>query len=79
MQVDGFIDKDDDSKQFDEWTRVFRNPDQAPGTHGPLIRGDPERAAEAIRSKEAVPLLKRDATLKSPLNNPFWCLIPSDP
>jgi L-2-hydroxycarboxylate dehydrogenase (NAD+) len=30
----------------------------APGTNGPLIPGDPERAAEAIRSKEAILLLK---------------------
>jgi LDH2 family malate/lactate/ureidoglycolate dehydrogenase len=29
-----------------------------PGTNGPLIPGDPEREAEAIRSKEGIPLLK---------------------
>ncbi len=28
------------------------------GTKGPLIPGDPEREAEAIRSKEGIPLLK---------------------
>ena len=29
-----------------------------PGTSGPLIPGDPEREAEAIRGKEGIPLIK---------------------
>ena len=58
MQIDGFIDKDAFKKQIDEWIQVFRKTKPAPGTHGPLIPGDPERAAEAIRSKEGIPLLK---------------------
>ena len=36
----------------------LRNTDLAPGTNGPLIPGDPEREAEAIRSKEGIPLIK---------------------
>jgi LDH2 family malate/lactate/ureidoglycolate dehydrogenase len=40
------------------WIRVFRNAKPAPGTNGPLIPGDPEREAEAIRSKEGIPLIK---------------------
>jgi LDH2 family malate/lactate/ureidoglycolate dehydrogenase len=36
----------------------FRNAKPAPGTHGPLIPGDPEREAEAVRSKEGIPLIK---------------------
>jgi LDH2 family malate/lactate/ureidoglycolate dehydrogenase len=44
--------------QTDEWIPVFRNTKPAPGTHGPLIPGDPEREAEAIRSKEGIPLLQ---------------------
>jgi LDH2 family malate/lactate/ureidoglycolate dehydrogenase len=44
--------------QTDEWIHVFRNTKPAPGTHGPLIPGDPEREAEAIRNKEGIPLLK---------------------
>jgi len=44
--------------QTDEWIPVFRNTKPAPGTHGPLIPGDPEREAEAIRNKEGIPLLK---------------------
>jgi L-2-hydroxycarboxylate dehydrogenase (NAD+) len=58
MQIDGFIDKDEFKKQIDDWIQVFRNTKPAPGTNGPLIPGDPEREAEAIRSKEGIPLLK---------------------
>jgi L-2-hydroxycarboxylate dehydrogenase (NAD+) len=58
MQIDGFIDKDEFKKQIDEWIRIFRSTKPAPGTSGPLIPGDPEREAEAIRSKEGIPLLK---------------------
>jgi L-2-hydroxycarboxylate dehydrogenase (NAD+) len=58
LQIDGFIDKNEFKKQIDEWIRVFRNTRPAPGTNGPLIPGDPEREAEAIRSKEGIPLIK---------------------
>ena len=58
MQIDGFIDKDEFKKQIDDWIQVFRKTKPAPGTNGPLIPGDPEREAEAIRSKEGIPLLK---------------------
>jgi len=58
MQIDGFIDKDEFKKQIDDWIQVFRSTKPAPGTSGPLIPGDPEREAEAIRSKEGIPLLK---------------------
>jgi LDH2 family malate/lactate/ureidoglycolate dehydrogenase len=58
LQIDGFIDKDEFKKQIDDWIRVFRATKPAPGTNGPLIPGDPEREAEAIRSKEGIPLLK---------------------
>jgi LDH2 family malate/lactate/ureidoglycolate dehydrogenase len=58
MQIDGFIDKDEFKKQIDEWRRVLRSTKPAAGTSGPLIPGDPEREAEAIRSKEGIPLLK---------------------
>ncbi len=43
---------------MDEWIRIFRNTKPAPDNSGPLIPGDPEREAEAIRSKEGIPLLK---------------------
>ena len=58
MQIDGFIEKDEFKKQIDEWIHVFRNTKPAPGTNGPLIPGDPEREAEAIRSREGIPLIK---------------------
>ncbi|HEX9444054.1 MAG TPA: Ldh family oxidoreductase [Candidatus Binatia bacterium] len=58
MQIDGFIDKDEFKKQIDEWRRVLGNTRPAAGTGGPLIPGDPEREAEAARSKEGIPLLK---------------------
>ena len=58
LQIDGFIDKAEFKKQIDEWIRVFRNTKPAPGTNGPLIPGDPEREAEAIRSKNGIPLIK---------------------
>jgi L-2-hydroxycarboxylate dehydrogenase (NAD+) len=58
LDIDGFIDKDEFKKQIDEWIHVFRNTKPASGTHGPLIPGDPEREAEAIRSKEGIPLIK---------------------
>ena len=45
-------------RQIDEWIRVFRKTKPAPGSNGPLIPSDPEREAEAVRSKEGIPLLK---------------------
>jgi len=58
ITADGFIDEVKFKKQIDDWIQVFRNTKPAPGTSGPLIPGDPEREAEAIRSKEGIPLLK---------------------
>jgi LDH2 family malate/lactate/ureidoglycolate dehydrogenase len=58
MQIDGFIDKDEFKKQIDEWIHVFRKTKPAPGTSGPLVPGDPEREAEAVRSKQGIPLIK---------------------
>src|ERR671910_1927277 len=58
LQIDGFIDKDEFKKQIDEWIRVFRKTKPAPGTKGPLIPGDPEREAEAVRREEGIPLIK---------------------
>jgi LDH2 family malate/lactate/ureidoglycolate dehydrogenase len=58
MQIEGFVDKDEFKKQIDEWIQVFRSTKPAPGTNGPLIPGDPEREAEAIRKTEGIPLLQ---------------------
>lgn len=76
IQIDSFIDKEEFKKQIDEWIRVFRTTKPAPGTAGPLIPGDPEREAEAIRSKEGIPLIKpviddlKDIAERTGI--PFW-------
>ena len=49
--------QDEFKKQIDEWICVFRNTKPASAAAGPLIPGDPEREAEAIRSKEGIPRL----------------------
>jgi len=56
-RIDAFIDPDDFKRQIDDWIRTFRATKPAPGTDGPLIPGDPERAAEAIRRTEGIPVL----------------------
>ncbi|MDF9795598.1 L-2-hydroxycarboxylate dehydrogenase (NAD+) [Catalinimonas alkaloidigena] len=58
MQIDGFIETDEFKRQMDDWIRTFRKTKAVPGTPGPLIPGDPERAAEAIRSVSGIPLIK---------------------
>ena len=58
MEIDGFIDKNEFKRQIDEWRRVLKATKPAAGTGGPLIPGDPERIAEARRSREGIPLLK---------------------
>jgi LDH2 family malate/lactate/ureidoglycolate dehydrogenase len=57
LRIDGFIEADEFKRQIDEWIRVFRATKSAPGTTGPLIPGDPEREAEAIRSKQGIPVV----------------------
>jgi len=57
MRIDGFIDPDEFKTQIDDYIRVFRATKPAPGTHGPLIPGDPEREAEQDRRKNGVPLI----------------------
>jgi LDH2 family malate/lactate/ureidoglycolate dehydrogenase len=58
LRIDGFIEADEFKRRIDEWIRVFRQTKPTPGTSGPLIPGDPERAAEAIRSREGIPLVR---------------------
>ena len=57
MRIDAFIDKDEFKRQIDDLIRTLRTTRPAPGTSGPLIPGDPERAAEAIRRREGIPLV----------------------
>jgi LDH2 family malate/lactate/ureidoglycolate dehydrogenase len=57
MRIDAFIDPDEFKRQIDDYVRVLRATRPAPGTDGPLIPGDPERAAEAERAATGVPLV----------------------
>jgi L-2-hydroxycarboxylate dehydrogenase (NAD+) len=57
MRIDGFMDGDSFKRQIDDYIRVFRATKPAPGTTGPLIPGDPERAMEEARRKKGVPLI----------------------
>lgn len=58
MRIDAFIDPDEFKSQIDDYIGVLRGCTPAPGTDGPLVPGDPEREAEAIRSKEGIPLIQ---------------------
>jgi LDH2 family malate/lactate/ureidoglycolate dehydrogenase len=58
LRIDGFIDPEEFKRRVDEWVRAFRAAKPAPGTAGPLIPGDPERHAEAVRRASGVPLVQ---------------------
>ncbi len=58
MRIDAFRDPLEFKRQIDDWIRTFRKSKPAPGTNGPLIPGDPEREAEAIRRIEGIPLIQ---------------------
>lgn len=57
LRIDGFRDVEEFKRQIDDWIRTFRATKAAPGTSGPIIPGDPEREAEAVRRTEGIPLL----------------------
>ena len=57
LRIDAFIDPDEFKRQIDEYVRTLRKTRPAPGTAGPLIPGDPERDAEAIRRREGIPVV----------------------
>jgi LDH2 family malate/lactate/ureidoglycolate dehydrogenase len=56
LRIDAFIDPDEFKKQIDDMVRTLRRTRPAPGTDGPLIPGDPEREAEAVRGRDGIPL-----------------------
>ena len=57
LRIDGFIEPDEFKRQVDHLARTFRASPPAPGTNGPLVPGDPERAAEAERRRAGIPLI----------------------
>lgn len=57
MRINAFIDPPEFKRQIDHWIRTFRAARPAAGTSGPLIPGDPEREAEALRGREGIPIL----------------------
>jgi L-2-hydroxycarboxylate dehydrogenase (NAD+) len=56
MRIDAFRDPLEFKEQIDDLVRTLRATRPAPGTAGPLIPGDPERAAESARTKQGVPV-----------------------
>jgi len=58
MEIDGFEDVEVFKKRIDHWIEVFRATKPTPGHEAVLIPGDPEREAEAVRTKEGVPLIQ---------------------
>jgi L-2-hydroxycarboxylate dehydrogenase (NAD+) len=56
LRIDAFIDTAEFKRQIDEVVRTLRGTRPAPGTRGPLIPGDPEREAEAVRRRDGIPL-----------------------
>jgi LDH2 family malate/lactate/ureidoglycolate dehydrogenase len=58
MRIDAFIDLDEFKRQIDDWIVTFRATRRQPGQSGVMIPGDPERAAEAHRRQDGVPLIR---------------------
>ncbi|HEY7624326.1 MAG TPA: Ldh family oxidoreductase [Candidatus Limnocylindria bacterium] len=57
LRIDAFIEPAEFKRQIDDMVRTLRKTRPAPGTDGPLIPGDPERAAEALRRRTGIPLV----------------------
>ncbi len=59
MDIDAFRDVDEFKAEMDDWIETFRATAPQPGTHGPLIPGDPEREAMAERTANGIPIIDR--------------------
>lgn len=57
MRVDAFRPAEDFKFHMDKWIRRFRSATPVPGEQQVLIPGDPERAMEASRLQDGIPLL----------------------
>ena len=58
MRVDAFRSADEFKQHMDRWITTFRQARATEGHERVLIPGDPERATEARRRKEGIPLLE---------------------
>lgn len=58
MRIDAFRPAEEFKAAMDHWIRGFRNCKTVPGEEKVLIPGDPERAFEAERMKNGIPLLE---------------------
>lgn len=58
MQIDAFVDPGEFKSQIDDLIRTLRSTRPAPGHAEVLLPGDPERAAEAERTAEGIPLVE---------------------
>ena len=57
MRIDAFRSADEFKQHIDRWITTFRQAQVAEGHERVLIPGDPERATEARRREEGIPLL----------------------
>ncbi|HEX6333511.1 MAG TPA: Ldh family oxidoreductase, partial [Flavisolibacter sp.] len=57
MRIDAFRSAAEFKKHMDQWIARFRTAQTAEGYDKVLIPGDPERAMEAERAKNGIPLL----------------------
>ncbi|MFT4737618.1 MAG: L-2-hydroxycarboxylate dehydrogenase (NAD+) [Cyclobacteriaceae bacterium] len=57
MRIDGFRPADEFKSHMDQWIQRFRAAKRIDEAQPVLIPGDPERAMEAIRKKEGIPVL----------------------
>jgi len=59
MKIDAFIEVDEFKQQVDAWIAEVRKAKKRPDAEqGPLVPGDPERACEADRRENGVPLVQ---------------------
>lgn len=58
LRISAFIDPEEFGRQMDDWVRTVRATRPAAGTTGPIVPGDLERRAEAVRRAEGVPVIR---------------------
>jgi LDH2 family malate/lactate/ureidoglycolate dehydrogenase len=57
MRIDAFQPADQFKAKMDEWIETFRNAKSAPGKHGIIIPGDPEREKEEFYKKNGITII----------------------